>query len=109
MVGRGRVTKYLVRGSLYSIAAIIGAQIYAVRELLAILLMLWLSFLVLWTVRLHFHSAMRDELEGSELARSTRNPYSNSLAASDGASRRRNDPQSHAANTHNLELWGQAH
>ena len=48
MVGRGRVTKYLVRGSLCSIAAIVGAQIYAVRELLAILLMLWLSFLVLW-------------------------------------------------------------
>jgi hypothetical protein len=48
MVGRGRVTKYLVRGFLCSIAAIVGAQIYAVRELLAILLMLWLSFLVLW-------------------------------------------------------------
>ena len=48
MVGRGRVTKYLVRGALCSIAAIVGAQIYAVRELLALLLMLWLSFLVLW-------------------------------------------------------------
>jgi hypothetical protein len=48
MTGRGRVTKYLVRRSLYSIAAIVGAQIYTVREVLAILLMLWLSFLVLW-------------------------------------------------------------
>lgn len=46
--GWGRVRKYLVRGSLCSIAAIVGVQIYAVRELLAILLMLWLSFLVLW-------------------------------------------------------------
>ena len=49
-MGGGRVRKYLVRGSLCSIAAIIGAQIYAVRELLAILLMLWLSFLVLYIV-----------------------------------------------------------
>lgn len=47
-MGGGRIRKYLVRGSLCSIAAIVGAQIYAVRETLAILLMLWLSFLVLW-------------------------------------------------------------
>jgi hypothetical protein len=47
-MGGGRVTKYLVHGSLCSIAMIVGAQIYAVRELLTILLMLWLSFLVLW-------------------------------------------------------------
>ena len=47
-MGGGRVRKYLVRGSLCRLAAIVGAQIYAVRELLAILLMLWLSFLVLW-------------------------------------------------------------
>lgn len=47
-MGGRRVRKYLVRGSLCSIAAIIGAQIYAIRELLAILLMLWLSFLVVW-------------------------------------------------------------
>lgn len=47
-MGGGRVRKYLVRGSLCGIAVIVGAQIYAVRELLAILLMLWLSFLVLW-------------------------------------------------------------
>ena len=47
MVGRARVTKYLVRGSFCSIA-VDGAQIYAVREVLAIFLMLWLSFLVLW-------------------------------------------------------------
>lgn len=48
IVGKGRVTKYVVRGSLCIVAVIAGAQIYAVRELLAILLMLWLSFLVLW-------------------------------------------------------------
>jgi hypothetical protein len=47
-MGRGRETNYRVRCSLYTIAVIVGAQIYAVRELLAILLMLWLSFLVLW-------------------------------------------------------------
>lgn len=86
----GRVRKYLVRGSLCSIAAIVGAQIYGVRELLAILLMLWLSFLVLWIGLSAFMGAMQDEPEGSELARSTRNAYCNSLAASDGASGRSN-------------------
>jgi hypothetical protein len=48
VTSRRRVTKYLVRGSLCSIAVIVGAQIYAVRELLAILLMLCLSFFVFW-------------------------------------------------------------
>lgn len=47
-MGGGRGTKYLVRGSLCSIAAIVGTQIFVVREVLTILLMLCLSFLVLW-------------------------------------------------------------
>lgn len=44
VMGRRRATKNVARGCLFGTATAIavGAQIYAVRELLAILLMLWL-------------------------------------------------------------------
>jgi hypothetical protein len=90
MVDRGRVTKCLVRGSLCSLAAIVGAQIYAVRELLAILLMLWLSFLVLWISLSTFIVLCEMSRRGLNWLASTRNAYSNSPAASDGASGRSN-------------------
>jgi hypothetical protein len=48
VVSKGRGKKYVVRGSLGIIAVIAGAQIYALRELLFLLLILWLFFLVLW-------------------------------------------------------------
>ena len=48
VVSKGRDKKYVVRSSLGISAVIVGAQIYAVRELLFLLLILWLFFLVLW-------------------------------------------------------------